>query len=467
MSLKHAPSDKNLSWDRNMIRKYLKKLPIFALVLIFSIFTGCNSFTASPPPSPSPSETVSIEPSPKDEPALNIGASFRSELNLTKGHTGKTLKYWTWTDLTSNEANDLARFESLTGCTVEHTKVDYITYRTALEEAVGSGSGPDLVVLSPDIMLGYVQYGLVLPVSDYLDMSALGLTQAEGVKRFYSVGGKQYTLCGYTSNSGKLFFRRDYFADEGIDNPYELYQKGQWTWDAFVTSAKAVTYTKGKNKVWGYYSWSVDQVLYSNGANYIDRESGSPIFGLTDPKALAALKWERELDTKHGIVPKYDASKDPLTMLVDGTIAMLYWDDWALHGENGLIRRLEGNLGVAPFPKGPDSVTGFGDTAAPDNRLAIAACSTEPELAALFMLYTSLPVRTPVNNIEPDNVFTTDEAAMMLEMANYAVVNPVSAYVGLQNEIDIALNNPELSPQDAVNYIKDAAQAIIDNSFEN
>ncbi|RYG29596.1 extracellular solute-binding protein, partial [bacterium] len=49
-----------------------------------------------------------------------------------------------------------------------------------------------------------------------------------------------------------IYYNRDLFRKAGLEDPYELYKKGEWTWDRFRASAKAMTrFQNGRAETFG------------------------------------------------------------------------------------------------------------------------------------------------------------------------------------------------------------------------
>ncbi len=412
---------------------------------------------------------------PKNE-GLPSDAKYQKDIVIEPGkYEGKELIMWTWWDMGEEDEESIARFEEATGCKITYVNKQFETYSSDLVKAVATGDGPDICYFGSEAIPAYVTKGYLTPVSDYLDMSKVTFETSQSIADYFTFNGKLYVVPDIGPSSSKLYFRKDLFANASVDNPYDLWKAGNWTWDEFVRIGQEVqsdTDGDGENDIWGYYSWQQEQILYSNGANYVQWVDGNPVEGLSDPKAIRALEWDRSLNDQYGIVAPYDPDLDPTAMLVAGRIAMMYWGDWLLYGDEGLRGVLGDNLGIAPFPKGPDATEPFGDAAAATAE-GIAASAKEPELAALYLLYKRLPAdeteeAEEQTKAEADRIrdFGSLEVyEMCLEMANYATINPCFGFTGLENIVTTIRDNATMTPAQAVEAYKAAAQTMIGRTW--
>ncbi|MDR1670092.1 MAG: extracellular solute-binding protein [Oscillospiraceae bacterium] len=473
-----------------------------AALLLAGLLAGCNvnvNTDSAGDPNASPAEEGG-EPSPLPEgneeqinnnPDGNIqggevegpanegipsDAKYQKDIVIEPGkYEGKELVMWTWWDMGEEDQENIARFEAATGCKITYVNKQYEVYGADLVKAVGTGDGPDICYFGSEAIPAYVTKGFLIPVSDYLDMSKVSFETSQSVIDYFTFNGKLYVVPDTGPSTSKLYFRKDLFANASVDNPYDLWKAGNWTWDEFVRIGQEVRSDvdgDGEFDIWGYYSWQQEQLLYSNGANYVQWVDGNPTEGLSDPKAIRAMEWDRALNEQYGIVAPYDPDLDPTAMLIAGKIAMMYWGDWLLYGEDGLRTQLGDNLGIAPFPKGPDATAPFGDAAAATKE-GIAACAKEPELAALFLLYKRLPANEEEeaeNNTKAEADRIRDFGSlevyeMCLEMANYAITNPCPGFTGLQNIVDAVRNAADMTPAQAIEAYKAAAQGYIDRTW--
>ena len=415
---------------------------------------------------------------PKFE-GINSAAKYQYELGLVPGQfEGKTLTIWTFWNMSDVETENIRAFEEITGCKVEYVNKLWEMYDSDLTKGIATGEGPDICYFMGSAIPAWVMKGYLTPVSDYIDFSKITIPLGEGTMNYYTFNGKLYTVPDFHEGSSKMYFRKDIFANASLPTPYDLYKEGQWTWDAFVDLGQRVKEanlnSNGEYDVWGYYSWQQEQILYSNGANHIQWVDGRPVEGLSDPKAIQALEWERALSEQYDIYAPYDPDLDPPGMLVSGKIAMMYWGAWLITSESGDgLRELLGDkLGFAPFPRGPGADKDLNDVAS-GHREGISGAAKEPELAALFMLFKRLPAdedaeaaKAVKDQAERIRVYgSLEEYELAAEMDRHSTWYAVDGFTGLESVVTTIRNKEDMTAAQAVEAYKGVAQNYIDMTW--
>jgi multiple sugar transport system substrate-binding protein len=472
----------------------VKKFISIALTLIMltGILTSCNVNDPTPPElieANTGFENINPEGNvqgggvelPIHEVGFNSAARYRNELDIPDGHyAGKTLTIWTFWDLGDDEAEHIAAFEAATGATVDYVnRFSWEMYEPDLIKAIASAGGPDICYFMSEVIPSWVMKGFLVPVSDYINFNEITVPLSEGTKDFYTFNGKLYTVPDFNEGSSKMYFRRDIFANAGLKNPYELYLEGDWTWDTFVRLAQDVKQDltgDGEYDIWGYYSWQWEQLLYSNGANHVQWVDGNPVQGLDDPKAIRAYEWERALDEQYEIIAPWDPDLDPPGMLVSGKIAMMYWGAWLIGDgvSQGLRYELGDKLGFAPFPRGPDlpAHIPMADIAS-GHREGIAGAASEPELAALYMLFKRLHQDEAAEAAYEEAQIaeriliygSLEEYELAIQMDYYSTWSAVFGFTGLDSIITRIRNATDMTAAQAVEAYKSSAQAMIDRTW--
>ncbi len=401
-------------------------------------------------------------------------------------YEGKTLSIWTWWDLTESEKVKMGieTFEERTGATVDWQVLGWGDYPTQLVTAVSGGGGPDICFVGLENMPSYAINNIVLPVSDYIDYENPVITIFEGGKEAYTYKGKVYGLTDTESQCHKLYYRKSAFQNMGLEDPVDVFNRGEWTWDKFVEMGQQLTYDSdgnGEIDKYGYWAWSTFQWFSSNSARFIDfDEAGNPYFSMGEPNALESLQFLRDLDFANGsykISAPWIMDHDPHTDFVAGRTAMDYWGDYILGDiENeGFRSQLGDDLGFVPCPIGP-SYSGSNTTADVGDVLAICigAGSDQPDLAALFMLLRRAPRNEEdetaklEKSLETDLYKYGDQAGVDLAylMSANAVFNQAGGYGKLGTIVDNILNDASVTPAQAVEANRAAAEAQIARTIE-
>src|SRR5690625_270863 len=87
------------------------------------------------------------------------------------------------------------------------------------------------------------QEELIIPYDDIIDLSQSKVPEEILETGRISTDGKVYKVdtLGAVQNGGGMFYNKTMFEQAGLEDPYELVQKGEWTWEAMLDAAKALT----------------------------------------------------------------------------------------------------------------------------------------------------------------------------------------------------------------------------------
>jgi multiple sugar transport system substrate-binding protein len=162
---------------------------------------------------------------------------------------------------------------------------------------------------------------------------------------------------GPYDNISGLFFNKTLLTKEGQSNPYDLYDKGQWTWDNFRKICVAVTKVNADGtKQFGLVG---DQqleksIVFSNNASIVQVDgNGKYEFGLDKPNAIEAIEFMRTLATQDKVVHPETDWKNVGDVFSSGKAAFLSDFIWASNKFFGDTMKDE--YGFVPYPMGPKS----------------------------------------------------------------------------------------------------------------
>ncbi len=140
----------------------------------------------------------------------------------------------------------VAAFEKKYNCKIEQKELDFNQYSTLLSNAKATGESYDIIFCHgsrfPEIPLS----GVVNDLSSYLttadyDTGNGGIDIAKSSyfamdKNLYGVVGGEDAVY-----PGVIFYNKLMFQKSGLDDPYELYKSGKWTWSKFREMGKKVS----------------------------------------------------------------------------------------------------------------------------------------------------------------------------------------------------------------------------------
>lgn len=207
----------------------------------------------------------------------------------------------------------------------------------------------------PTIWLGeIVDAGAVVPIDDWLKTHGKNINTDVLDLTLYK--GKTWGFMPEPITGEKgLFYNTALIEAAGLEDPVDLWNRGEWTWDRFASYAEEAN-TKlqsvsPENKVLGSYPsvWA-ESLIPLNGGAIVDLESESVTF--TSTPAIQTYEYLEDL-YKKGLFetsPNYDSGSDAYA---NGNVLFHPGHLWFVRAENrwgqfDFVK--QGKIGVVPFP---------------------------------------------------------------------------------------------------------------------
>ncbi len=176
---------------------------------------------------------------------------------------------------------------------------------TKLNTAVQGGQGVDVLRLPSDRLLAFAAEGLVAPIDDYMTEADKADYYPNVLDRVRVTGdGMAYAWPLWVVPMG-MYLNTDVFAEKGVALPPK-----DWTWDQFVETAKALTFTRENGEqVYGWAGFVDPGVVNTWGLFMNESDSVLPLveentkFGLDTPEATAAIQRYADLALVHKVTP--------------------------------------------------------------------------------------------------------------------------------------------------------------------
>ena len=216
---------------------------------------------------------------------------------------------------------------------------------------------------------------------------------------FYSDALEAFQWAGGTwAVPTTINYRLIFFDKDVLDAAGESYPQGGWTWDDLVTKAVALTVREGDDVMrWGFIPNNAPyRIIESQAGPLADYGSEPPAPRYDDGDVVEAVRAYTNLYLEEQVMPyrEPDAqdSSSPIPedqILIEGGQAAIWTDVDILWW----IRNQQGNVGVAPFPAGPDGVE---RTPVSVSGLVMSAGTSQPEAAWRWMDFVS---RQPLGSL--------------------------------------------------------------------
>lgn len=200
----------------------------------------------------------------------------------------------------------LGNFESTTGITVEkqHPTGD-VGILELLQIELAAGQAADVTWNDVGSVAQFAKRGGFLPLDDYVARDNYDFSDFFP-QSFVEGGRVDGVLYGLPRELNTLvtFFNKTMFDEAGLEDPYTLSQKGEWTWDKFIEAGIALS--KPDQMVYGTagfdnHPWMMDMLVRQNGAQMISDDLKTVM--VDDPKAIEAYQFAIDLMLKHKIMP--------------------------------------------------------------------------------------------------------------------------------------------------------------------
>ena len=199
---------------------------------------------------------------------------------------------------------------------------DNLTY-AGVKESINTS----ILAGSPDCDIYLVDTGMALPAQ----MNGLALDLKTVLPEDADVFNEQKIISYLDMGDGKvcilmrqeakkqveatypLGFNMQMLADNNLEDPRDLYERGEWTWDKFIEYCKALTQdTDGDGQIdqYGYCGYEVEtleQLVMSNGANIASGETET----LSSAGVAEALQMMSDMYNVYNVCYPYDFEGTP------------------------------------------------------------------------------------------------------------------------------------------------------------
>jgi len=323
----------------------------------------------------------------------------------------------------------------------------------------------------------------------------------KGYLEAMNFGGEQYGVIAYfwgrplPSFVSPLFFIPSRMNEYQLSSPFELIEKKEWTWANFEIMLRAFTQPsdiKAENKFgMGAPTSSriVADAVIANGARPIkyDEATGKYKFALDDPAALEAMSWVQKLVNQEKTIEYINDWWEPASEgFINGKYGfnVEYSFMGFYEGRNHFATEIKEDYHWAPFPVGPKGTHGQWAAEIIHETRYIAMpihADVDTDLVQTVMEYLFRPLDGHTKDTWKDEAyrqFFFDENSFkyymeMVECAktNYSnVVGPLFYDTGNNRSIIKlyqTITAGKVSPQEAVDKIKDVLQERIDETLNN
>lgn len=267
--------------------------------------------------------------------------------------SGQTIRWMATYDLNPTGTQDrsvpVALFEDMYGAKIEYIATTSDTKFDDLANYINGGDQVDMFPYEWDAVPNGVTKGMYDPLDSYLDLSDPIWDGVRDYAEMFKYNGHYYVVPFALSDPLAVTYSRTLMEEEGLDDPYRLYQKGEWNWNTFLDMMKQFTDNAEEGSPrYGIRGWFGQAILQSTGDTVIHYDGKKFSNNIMSPAIERAERLQEEI-SKLGLFDPTWYSYFP----EDGSTLFYAMAPWALSESNA--KNPDGDLFIVPFPKDPES----------------------------------------------------------------------------------------------------------------
>jgi len=192
-----------------------------------------------------------------------------------------------------------------------------------------------------------------------------------------------------------IYVNLDLINEYGMANPAQLWQDGQWNWQALMDIASSIKENAPSNiEIFGINNYDLGSYLIgSNGGKTINPLTD--MFALDDPRAINALTFGQELKERGYVWTAQDGTDaSTRAKFTSGELVFYFGSDW-ISGDPSILKpgsAVKFTLGMTPFPYGPDVTdiaTQYRVPITVGNLWVLRSTATDEEAEKLFQYFVN------------------------------------------------------------------------------
>lgn len=367
--------------------------------------------------------------------------------------------------------------EAKYNCRIVRINLDWNQRVPAITSSVMNGDYlADLILLDQAQILPLAAQDMLVAFNSFVPATDDLFTEKQILTSGGKLMGNDYAVkaVGDSSAGFMLGVNLDLVDELGLENPVDLYENGEWTWEKMKEICIAATKDNdgdGKNDTWGLsgapYEIAFNLIAANDGymADLANRKQG-----LDDPKTMEALNYFNDLYFVEKVAYVAEGGLDDWNgnrgAFLQANSVFYQIQDWLLGNA------VEYNFAIVPYPQGPSNESGNNFLWSVSGWTMPKSCPN-PEWAYLVLqeltAYKTLEERSQGNIDWLGGMLQTEEDIYrMREIANgKALMDESSGLSNFPNYSMIwAMFNQGKTPAQVVEENKQVAQDSINEFFK-
>ncbi len=326
--------------------------------------------------------------------------SWREAMEIPPGKTAITYMAWGYPSQLKTEGDLVEAFHRENpDVHVTFIMAPMSSYYDKVTIMFASGTAPDILRTNPQHFAAYARLGYLMHLDPLMDADPL-YDPADYFPAARDAGlydGKHFAL-GVLFTRSLVYYNKTLFREAGVEEPWDAFVKGQWTWDNMLEKARLLTKydDKGRPIQFGMNfpgrSYGLFEVAAANGGKILSDDLRKSL--VNTPKVVEAAEWILDLKRKWRVAPTPEQGALSIFSFESGRLAM----EIDSSGESPRLRDAIKNFewDVAPTPygtEGPGATHGA-------HLLVMNAAAKQADAAWRFMKFVTGPVAERLLGVE-------------------------------------------------------------------
>lgn len=256
------------------------------------------------------------------------------------------------------EPLELVLFKEIYGGEVEYRKVAWENRYQDLAQAIIGGDGIDFFPAGDmDAFPKGAIRDMFAPVDDYIDFDSEVWKDVKELNDQFLWNGNHYVIANAaTGDNCVVIYNRDTINEYGLDDPAELYEKGEWDWNAFKRLlSDFCDIDENRHGIDGY--WTESALSKTTGVAYVGLENGKLVNNLQNKSLERVQNFMYDLNKSGYVLDKsqFSWSEQP-AFLGEGKELFYPCGAWGLYKEKEQWGKTFGeDAFFVPMPKDPEA----------------------------------------------------------------------------------------------------------------
>lgn len=370
---------------------------------------------------------------------------------LTGELENKTIKWMANWKFSTETHTDLVVFQERYGGNIEQTIIDWEVRYDKLATAINGDEGIDFFPAgdSDAFPKGAIK-SMFVPVDDYIDFSTELWSDVKYANDLFVWDGNHYVICTDLSGANTaVFYNRKTIEEYGLDDPKELFDKGEWNWDTFKKILDE--FVDPENGLYGIDGfWTEAALSMTTGVPYIGLENGKLVNNLKNPAVERVQNFMTELYNDGCVIDKelFDWAEKP-SFIGEGKELFYPCGLWAVYKPAEEWQKTLGkDAFFVPMPKDPKADNYYIPTTV-EGYMMVSGGKNPEGVAKFAECKRAVLLNEGLKNIGDDMMiktygWTPEMVEMRDKMTEMATEHPMfDFYTGVSKDVTSILDSAE------------------------